>query len=230
MMFERICINRQDPFGVPIDVGFLAEALVFYQRVHLVADPEMFKSVIRICGHEVVTEMMGMGILTIDYVENMPVVLEHSRFTPYKVYDFGFVGSEKLKFQRLAPEFLRELTGKSGKGRRVAARLSKLVHPVECDPQLPTEARTDAFNEGYMGDLAGALLRYFAPAYQVPEPCIFRLGQDNQGYRLETNIDFERVNGIFRQRTDVSDATLTPAYLMSHVIGTRKDLGYAAEF
>jgi len=49
-MFDRICINRQDPFGLPIDVGFLAEALVFYQRVHIVADPEMFKSILRVCA------------------------------------------------------------------------------------------------------------------------------------------------------------------------------------
>jgi hypothetical protein len=31
-MFDRICINRQDPTGIPIDLGFLAEALIFYQR------------------------------------------------------------------------------------------------------------------------------------------------------------------------------------------------------
>jgi hypothetical protein len=229
-MFERICINRQDPFGVPIDLGFLAEALVFYQRVHLVSDSEMFKSVIRICGHEPIIEMMEMGVLTIDYVENMPVVLEHNRFTPYKVYDIGFIQAEQLKFQSLAPKFLQELTGKSGKGRRVANRLSKLVNKVQCDPSLPMLAKADAFNESYLVDLARALLQYFAPAYQIPEPCVFRLHEDNQGWRLETNIDFEKANGFFRLRADVSDATLTPAYLLSHVVATRKDLGYAAEF
>jgi hypothetical protein len=229
-MFERICINRQDQFGMPIDMGFLAEALVFYQRVHLVADSEMFKSLVRICGYEVVIEMMDMGILTVDYAENVAVVVEHTRFTPYKVYDFGFIEADPLKFQSLVPKFLQELTGKSGKGRRLANRLSKLVNVVQLDPSLPTEAKSDAFDESYMRDLAHALLRYFAPTYKVPEPCIFRLHLDNQGYRLETNIDFEEVNGIFRQRKDISDASFTPGYLLSHVIATRKDLGYAAEF
>jgi hypothetical protein len=127
-MFDRICINRQDPFGMPIDFGFLAEALVFYQGVHIVADPEMFKSVIRVCGYEVVIEMMEMGILTLDYTENIPVVSPD--------YDFGLASAEQLRYQNLAPRFLQELTGKSGKGRRMANRLSKFVHPVRCDASL----------------------------------------------------------------------------------------------
>jgi hypothetical protein len=56
-----------------IDVGFLAEALVFYQRVHVVADADMFKTIVRICGHEVIIEMMEMGSLTLDFVENVPI-------------------------------------------------------------------------------------------------------------------------------------------------------------
>jgi hypothetical protein len=98
-MFEGICINRQDPFGMGIDVGFLAEALVFYQRVHVVADAGMFKSMIRICGYEVIIEMMEMGILTIDFLENVPVVSQD--------YDFGLVSGEALRYQHLAPPFFR---------------------------------------------------------------------------------------------------------------------------
>jgi hypothetical protein len=221
-MFERICINRQDPFGMAIDIGFLAEALVFYQRVHVVADSEMFKSLIRICGYEVILEMMQMGILTLDYVENIPLVSPE--------YDFGLAACEQLKYQNLAPKFLQELTGKSGKGRRVANQLSKFVRPVQYDLSLPEEAREDAADEAYIKDMACALLQYFVPAYLIPDPCVFRLHKSDRGHRLETNIDFEKVNGIFRLRTDVSDATLTPAYLVSHVIGTRKDLRSAAEF
>jgi hypothetical protein len=221
-MFEGICINRQDPFGMPIDIGFLAEALVFYQRVHVVADPEMFKSIIRICGYEVILEMLEMGILTLDYTEYIPIVSPD--------FDFGLASAEQLKYQNLAPKFLQELTGKSGKGRRAANRLSKFVRPVQSDLSLPAEAREDVSDGGYVEDLARALLQHFVPSYEVPDPCIFRLHKENLGYKLETNIDFEKANSIFRLRTDVSDATLTPGYLLSYVPETRRQLKYAAEF
>jgi hypothetical protein len=59
---------------------------------------------------------------------------------------------------------------------------------------------------------------------------IFRFHRSGQGCTLETNIDFEQANSIFRRRTDVSDATLTPGYLLSHLAETRKNLAHAADF
>jgi len=52
----------------------------------------------------------------------------------------------------------------------------------------------------------------------------------NQTCTLETNIDFAKANAFFRRRTDVLDATLTPAYLLSYIAETRKHLTYAGEF
>jgi hypothetical protein len=206
-MFEGICINRQDTFGMAIDVGFLAEALVFYQRVHVVADGEMFKTIVRICGYDVVIEMMEMGILTIDFIENIPCVSQD--------YDFGLVSGESLRYQNQAPKFLQELTGKSGKGRRIANRMAKLVRPVQCDPSLPDLSREDAADTSYVEEVGRALVEYFAPEYQIPNPCVFRFHRSNQTCILETNIDFAKVDAFFRRRTDVLDATLTPAYLLS---------------
>jgi hypothetical protein len=221
-MFEGICISRQEPFGMGIDIGFLAEALVFYQRVLIVADGEMFKAIVRICGHETIIEMMEMGILTIDFIENIPVVSQD--------YDFGLVSSEVLKYQHVAPQLLQELTGKSGKGRRIANRMAKLVRPVQCDPTLPDLTRQDASDSDYVEDVARSLLEHFVPEYQIPSPCVFRFHRSSQTCTLETNIDFEKANVFFKRRTDVSDATLTPAYLLSYLAETRKTLTHSAEF
>lgn len=221
-MFEDICINRQDTFGMGIDVGFLAEALVFYQRVHVVADGEMFKTMVRICGYDVLIEMMEMGTLEINFIENIPVVSQD--------YDFGLVSSEVFRYQHLAPKLFQELTGKSGKGRRIANRMAKLVRPVQCNPSLPDLAREDAADTSYVEEVGRALVKHFAPEYQIPNPCMFRFHRNNQTCTLETNIDFAKVNAFFTRRTDVLDATLTPAYLLSFIAETRKHLTYAGGF
>jgi hypothetical protein len=75
-----------------------------------------------------------------------------------------------------------------------------------------------------------ALLEHFVPEYQIPSPCVFRFHRDNQTCTLETNIDFEKADGLFRRRTGVSDATLTAAYLVSYLAETRNTLTYSAEF
>jgi hypothetical protein len=228
-MFDCICIGRQDPSGVPIDLGFLAEALVFYRRVHVTADPEMFKSLVRICGYDSLVEMLEMGVLTIDYAENTPTVVEHSAFTPYKVYDFGMIQTEQQKYQTLAPKLLEELTGKSGKARRQAQHLSKLVRVFSYDASLSVEALQDSFDEEYMRSTISALLRHFVPGYKIPEDFTFRLYKDVQGCRLETNMDFHAVTEALGEGGNSQLPLLTPSNLLSHVIATRKDLRPAAE-
>jgi hypothetical protein len=228
-MFERICINRQDPAGLPIDLGFLAEALVFYQRVHLIADSEMFKSLVRVCGYDSLVEMLEMGVLAIDYSENIPMVVEHSAFTPYKVYDFGMVGTQEQKYQNLAPKFLEEIFGGSGKARRRAHRLSKLVRVFSYDASLSAEALQDAFDDEYMQNAISALLRRFVPEYRIPQAFVFRLRKDIQGSRLETNMDFELASKA-RKAVDSGSPVLTPGNLLSHVIGARRELRPAAEY
>jgi hypothetical protein len=229
-MFDRICINRQDPTGIPIDLGFLAEALVFYQRVHVIADSEMFKSLVRICGYDSLVELLEMGVLAIDYSENSPMVVEHRAFTPYKVYDFGMVGTEEQKFQNLAPKFFEELTGKTGKGRRRAHRISQLVRVFGYDASLSAEALEDAFDGEYMRNAISALLRRFLPEYRIPSDFVFRLHKDIQGCRLETNMDFEVASKALGKTADPALPLLTPGSLLSHVIGTRRDLRPAAEY
>ena len=49
-MFESICMAKEIPRGESLDLGHLAEALVFYQEVHLIADHEIFKSLVKSCG------------------------------------------------------------------------------------------------------------------------------------------------------------------------------------
>jgi hypothetical protein len=137
----------------------------------VIADSEMFKSLVRICGYDSLVEMLEMGILAIDYSENIPMVVEHSAFTPYKVYDFGMVGTMEQKYQNLAPRFFEELTGKSGKARRRAHRLSKLVRVFSYDASLSTEALQDAFDGDYMQNAVSALLRRFLPEYKIPQDC-----------------------------------------------------------
>ena len=107
-MFEGICISRQDPFGMGIDLGFLAEALVFYQRTHVVAGSEMFKTIVRVCGYDVLIKLMEMGTLTIDFLENIPVVSQD--------LDFGLISGDLPQVPACCAETISRGCRKVGKG------------------------------------------------------------------------------------------------------------------
>src|SRR5438105_3153060 len=143
-MFESICIKRQDDFtGNPIDLGFLAEALLFYQHVHLVADASIFKFLLRTCGIEVLLELLQSRRMTMTYLENGTGIRTHDGGTPKERHEFITWEYPGNALQRVAPETLQELTGKPGKGRRLAQRFTSLIEPARFTKGISEDANLD---------------------------------------------------------------------------------------
>jgi hypothetical protein len=71
-MFEAICIRRTADSGTPLDVGLLIEALIFYQKAHVVADPGTLELLISGPGPGFLLELIDRDVLTLSYLENMP--------------------------------------------------------------------------------------------------------------------------------------------------------------
>jgi len=70
-MFETICVRRQNFVGPQVmDLGFLAETLLFYGRVRLVVDAGMLAELARLCGPEALVAMVRSGRLELSYLAN----------------------------------------------------------------------------------------------------------------------------------------------------------------
>ena len=111
-MFESICIKRQDDFvGNPIDLGFFAEALLFYQHVHIVADRSILQFLLRTCGVDVLFALLESGVVTMTYLENGTAITTNDKGTPQERHDFVTWEYPGANLQVVAPETLQELTG-----------------------------------------------------------------------------------------------------------------------
>jgi hypothetical protein len=228
-MFETICIRLQHETGNPVDLGFLAEALIFYGRVHVVADPEMFKFLVRTCGPEVLIDLLEAGFLTMVYLENHTGVITRDSGTQNERHSPILFSSPTQALQNLAPKLLQELTGRSGKGRRLAERLTKHISTALYPASLPDEMAEDVSNSEYVTKAVEQLLRYLAPEYQLPQPFVFNLIASVHDLRVETNIDFTLANESYNRRVSPSHSTLTPAYLISCIQDTRSDLYFSSD-
>jgi hypothetical protein len=75
-MFEKIVLRRSDT-GVALTLGEIAEALLFYQHVHLVLDPNALKSLIESLGMEELLALVARKRFTAVYAEDM--LMEHHK-------------------------------------------------------------------------------------------------------------------------------------------------------
>ena len=71
-MFEYITIRRQNHSGdqSPLDLGFLAEAMLFYSRVRIIADSGIFRQLVFSLGAELLIEFLEEGFFELTYLEN----------------------------------------------------------------------------------------------------------------------------------------------------------------
>ncbi len=198
-MFESICIRRQRPFGDPLDLGFLAEALVFYGSVPVVADDAILKYLIQGCGYKVLSELLQRKKLAITYMESVPLIMTVGQGTPQERHEPELGTWDRIAFQNIVPTVLQEIVGKSGKARRMALRLSSVISAERYPQSLVDEAKQEFLDTSYFQDVIVSILRELAPEFQIPDRPEIEVIPDGRGVRVRTNINLAHVNRSYHK-------------------------------
>jgi hypothetical protein len=229
-MFESICVGRHDFLAGGVDFGRLAEALVFYQRVHFLAEEETFKSLIRTCGADVVLELCRMGSLTIHFAENMPAAATRDIDTPMERHGLVNFKVQNHNFLTQATKFFEEYCGPSGKGfNKTLKQFSRAVQTFEHPKSVLEHVQSDLADRGYVRASVQGLLAALAPEYPQPNPLVFdvTLGSDEH-LRVDTNIDFPAANESYHRRVSPEHSSLSRSAILAHLLTTRSSLEVAS--
>ncbi len=202
-MFERIIINRQNLTGIPLDLGFLAECLVFYEKVRVIADVDTFRSLVRCCGPDELLELLTMGTLEIEFFENITGVSSvDTNVGP--LHELKTIGSNVIQYPQVSRKLFDELTAPSGRGaNRLFNRYARLIERSKYTIEMLEEAHADLLDRSYVPSAIKSLLSFLAPEYSIPEPLIFRVDPVLKGgtYKITTNIDFGAANASYHEHT-----------------------------
>jgi|HubBroStandDraft_4_1064222.scaffolds.fasta_scaffold122466_2 hypothetical protein len=229
-MFESICLAQDDFLTGWTDFGRLAEALVFYQKVHIITNGITFPSLIRVCGSDVVLELCRIGNLHIHYAENTPAVGTHNISTSAERHGLVCVKAENQNFQNDTLKLFEEYCGPSGKGlNRTLRTFSKVVKPFEYQRSMLDHVQSDVGDTAYIRACIRGILASLAPEYKQPSPLIFDVFVEADArLRIETNIDFVAANASYHKCVSPQHSSLSNAYLMARVLTARGSLEIAS--
>ena len=226
-MFESICVGRP---GGEIDSGrlaFIAECLLFYDRVFVVLNHKGFESLARICGPHTLWGLLADGPLQIIYQENrLGVATQKLNGTDYH----GFVAFEGQQYaaQNFVVKTMQELLGKSGAGRRFGKKVCDRIMKRRFDPKRAFDWVEQVSNNGDSDHLVRELLATFAPAYPLHDDLRFRVYREGDRYAIDSSVDFDLADRSYRAIV-TDDSHLTPAWLLSHLYEGQANLAAAAE-
>ena len=230
-MFERIVIRQPKTasFDKPLDLGVLAEALIFYSEVRLVANHVVLEGLLHAAAPEVIIELLEQGFLKLSYETNQLLIMTENDNTPAALHrpTAGHI-MNAWELPVVLRTVLRKLYGRDGKARRVAKRLEKKIELVQYSDNFTNEAAEDLSDGRYVEESVRTLLRAHVPEYQ--DSVQFRTSRYGDKLKVLTDIDFPRANDFYHQRIPVTNSSLSPAYLLAHLLNVKADLQFAARY
>lgn len=228
-MFETICIrNQSNDANTPIDIGFLAETMLFYQDVRVVGNHLVLKQLINQCGPETLLELLKSGFLKFSYQTNNAGIQTLNSNSPNEIHSPLFFSAPHLALQNVVPKMFVEVTGRSGRGRRLGNRFISLAQSVSYPETIIKTISEDFSSEDYIKKATARLLEVVAPEYQIPHPFEFHITKTQKGFSIRTNLDFQLVNQIYHKRTSVTHSSVSPAYILAQLFGVEENLFFSS--
>ncbi|MBK9045932.1 MAG: hypothetical protein IPL74_04240 [Bacteroidetes bacterium] len=233
-MFQRICVRQNDP-TFKADIGFIAESLLYYKQVILIAGQQTLPTLLRHGDIGIIHDLLSSKLLGICVCEDMLGVgsqINETGRTEHVVTSFT---SDLLKTEAL---FLRLFFGTQiGKGysRRAVQRILLFVETVLFNKEIGDMVREDLSEESYTKSAICDMIRYYSPEYDITpnqfEYSYMPTGNENwfggKTFYFDTNLDFEKINRAIADNPDGKKLSITQ--LMLNILETRGDMHLASQ-
>lgn len=242
-MFERVVLRRASQ-GSALTVGELANALLFYQNVHLIIDRGTLDSLIGNLGMPALLNLIRRPGISAVYVEEMLATqtreLIQGGWPIYSFLAFFPSGDQQTGALPTAQQRLEYLLERKGLSKRESPKLAEQFLAV-----VPLRKLTsDYYVKG--GITKAATSEMFQPQYVVAgmrklasNMCGLDSVKDNLdfevlpapdgGFRIDTNINFSTVNAK-RKAIDPTLPSLTEAGLVNLFLDAAGDTVLAAHY
>ena len=241
-MFEYITIRQQNALrtGSPLDLGFLAEAMLFYRKVRVIADREVLRHLMVSLGPDLLLEYLEEGFLEITYVENYPALLFRGIGSPLESYEIMTWAPPFYSLSEYGPELLQKVTGKQERGRPLWNRMEKLIQAYSYGEDVVVQTCQDFADAEYVVSAVKQILDAYAPRYRLPDPLEFDITQETVDrlsfdltpetvvFSVSTNIDFDAANESYRKQIPLDSRTMSEGYFLSLLINVSSHMFFAS--
>jgi len=237
-MFEHIVLRRAEG-GQPISAGQIAEALLYYQKVHVFIDRGTLLELIRQIGVPLILTLLRRPEVSAVYCEetlgtrtDSVGVSQYHNYVAFTIAGHDSVGQLKTPAERLVYEVERQGLSRKDARRfstafleRVPVRRLSGNHFVEGG--VTHAAKSDLLDTEYSAQAIRAAVAVLPGGYVIDDKFQYEVITTDQGTFIFTNIDFKSINSR-RAESSPPLEPVTIAHLLSNLLDARADLALAS--
>jgi hypothetical protein len=218
-MFDSIIYKNAIGPGPLIDIGALAEGLIFYGRVIIVGNTGTLKDVLRQIPPFVFLSLLRDGRIEFRYLADQIAVSTLSTSDGRSRHDLICFSSQDHTIEKVGASSFADAVGNTGQARVGASQFATLLRPLDhvgFDQRTVLEALSDQTSTDASVE---SLIRIVAPDYKNSGSLRFRVERLNEGFHVDTNIDFTSLNACYHKVVPAAHSTLTEAYILALLQG-----------
>lgn len=234
-------VRRTNPVGSPlaIDLGRLAEAMLFYQNVSLALTHETLNQFILGMDPDLAIELVSDGAVDAVYIDRFFAVNSRDAGAPTERHQpatvqimltdpAGRVQGPQTRYDLVHELFGKAYDGSPRKARRKANRFLNHVRDHTMSFDLQSIASTDWQREEFMREAVCLIIGSLAPGYTPPADLQIALVDHGDGYyRFEGNLDWAAVRAGHTAATGVP-SDFGPGSLLVMIMDMLVDLHLGA--
>ncbi|MDH2341529.1 hypothetical protein [Bradyrhizobium sp. SSUT77] len=227
-MFEKALIRGAGVDGA-VDIGLVAETLLFYRSTHLLVDMASLPALCVQLGPDGLLSLLRRPEVTASYCPDTPTVLTNTE-RGLSQHDFGqmFWHGESAKSD--AHDQIALSLTRSGELEVPIKTVNQIVDFLKIH-RLPQEigtiansARADCDDPHFVSMSARTVLETLRPSFAIPKNMHFRVINLGGEFAIDTNLDFDAIN-----RSSNGNA-ISGAYILAHIVSSRADTYFAADY
>ncbi len=220
-MFKNICIIPNEQ-SFPTDIGFIAENLLYYENVNVIAESNTLPVLINNCGVDVLIELLTNRNLKIFVRDSLLAIESHQH--PYgNLNDVALVSSPTLTKEEHIFRGLFASTGRRGYSKRTAQRILPFIESINYENSIPELVRTDLKDKDYIKQVIIDTIKYYNPEITIrAEEFDYKFEKIENKYLFYSNLDYAEINKRIPNNPD--GKIINPTSLMLNITETRGDM------
>ncbi|KTB60289.1 hypothetical protein AO066_03700 [Pseudomonas fluorescens] len=228
-MLDSILFKNSGNHDQVIDIGALAESLIFYGKVRVLGDAGVVQYLVRKIPPIILVELIESERIEFYYVHDTLGVRTQKTYLG-EIHDLVKFTLADTSYEDRAIQVFRQ-AARSPQARLAGYKFGKVINKFE----------HDGFNqESVIQALAGSsstessvktMILNLAPEYRNIEGLSFKINlKHSSTFSIDTSIDFANVNRSYNSRVPSSHSTLTPAFIVGQLQSAYTTAFYGAAF
>jgi hypothetical protein len=240
-MFQSALIRQHHGSGLKlVDAGTIAETLLFYGKVNIVANKALLLEVMRATGPQRLAWLIDNGFISIIYTQYMDGVFSN---TVNYVSDYGFssfkisktADGKTIRVRDEIKDVVHSVTGRYDRTSRKLVERFIETFAVR-GPSVPTtddallKAHQELDDPKYLKPAIATLISYLAPSYNMPTFWTLEPLYSGDKVFLRSDLNFADINQAFLADNPGDDRVLELSYFLSMLLEARIDSDLSATY